>query len=815
MSLAPQLAEQTADLVDRWLADLRTRLASSESIEFRPKQVNDPVWGMIELLPWEVALLDTPLIQRMRGVRQLGLAQLVFPGANHGRLEHLIGVIGAAEEVLRSLRRQIERWNRSSSPQLPLPHITDAQGYAIRMAALLHDIGHGPFSHAIEPVLASESPLGTSTTELDYSWRLELKEAGRALKEIYGLDDDPAVSEVIAVFFVLAPAMWEVFASDKVMTDRQLTADAFQEKVAAAIVGAIKGPGGDHLNAIISSQIDADRLDYLARDAHHAGLEIGFDTARLLSRLEVLRVREDKLASGAVELRSRAANSTDQMFYQIGISAAGFGSFEQMLIGRTFLYDRLYHHHKVRAAEAMAQRLLLVAERDRNKRFDLKEIFLDVEDDTYLRIFAGDVTHGSLAINSVPARALASSILNRRLLNRAFAFRGRFISVATGQSDKEAEANRKTLWLRIVDDLENLEGRYQVGVAIHDAAIACCEAIKTAGVDIESMQRYAARLAEIGPEQIIVDLPDNKAGAIRILARYPDGMLRVPEFSFNPHKWSEAYELQKRTGYVFCPRDVAKIIGLAAKIVFLSRYGATMGKEADGYIKADDAPTSWLQPLIEGGVIDDLAAQFLTHKRQSLVAIRAADLKIPAEWTGEDPDFDVRLAEEIQAALQAGLTADHLEILGRTLASLFAFVDAWFSGGQISADLPSEAALQQKLKDAFIYRDQKVAEGSEMSGGESDLIVDDAVVVENKWASGQPSDPFPSAGMQGRRYAIGINSQIVVVVGAVKVGASQVPSKPSTISVQKITSMDKNRVEIRFLLPYGAPVPSKEKPDRS
>src|SRR5262249_1161743 len=75
--------------------------------------------------------------------------------------------------------------------------------------------------------------------------------------------------------------------------------------------------------------------------------------------------------ASAMELRARAAQSAGNAFYQIGIAASGFGSFEQMLIGRTFLYDRLYHHHKVRAAEAMAQRLMLVAERDRGKRVQL------------------------------------------------------------------------------------------------------------------------------------------------------------------------------------------------------------------------------------------------------------------------------------------------------------------------------------------------------------------------------------------------------------------------------------------------------------
>ena len=82
---APALSADIEQLVRGWLGDLTARLKSHPSPEFQPKQVNDPIWGTIELLSWEVALLDSQLLQRMRGVRQLGLAQLVFPGACHGR----------------------------------------------------------------------------------------------------------------------------------------------------------------------------------------------------------------------------------------------------------------------------------------------------------------------------------------------------------------------------------------------------------------------------------------------------------------------------------------------------------------------------------------------------------------------------------------------------------------------------------------------------------------------------------------------------------------------------------------------------------
>src|ERR1700704_464905 len=140
LQAAPTLLAQTDSLVEGWLSELLEKLGTSNFPEFRPKQVNDPIWGTIELLPWEVALLDTPLLQRMRGIRQLGLAHLVFPSAMYGRLEHMLGAIGAAEAILSALTRQIDRWNRDNKDRT-LPLISPGQRHTVRLAALFHDVG--------------------------------------------------------------------------------------------------------------------------------------------------------------------------------------------------------------------------------------------------------------------------------------------------------------------------------------------------------------------------------------------------------------------------------------------------------------------------------------------------------------------------------------------------------------------------------------------------------------------------------------------------------------------------------------------------
>ncbi|MEQ1613258.1 MAG: HD domain-containing protein [Hyphomicrobiaceae bacterium] len=810
--IAPTLLGEINTLVSAWLPAERLHGG------FRPKQVNDPIWGTVELLPWEVALLDTPLLQRMRGVKQLGLAPLVFPSASHDRLEHQLGVVGATDKMILALSQQIERWNRENATRL-LPAISKWDRYALRLAALLHDIGHGPFSHALEPVLEIDSVLVPEQSNGAASgWREELVLVQAEFKRRYRLNKVPAPSEILSALMILSDAMVALLGSDKVFTERDRSAEELAEFIVAAVVGGVEGPGASHLSAIISSQIDSDKLDYLARDAHHAGLEIGFDTDRLLSRLEVLRVTPENVDASAPELRARAQASSDGVFFQIGIAAAGFGSFEQMLIGRTFLYDRLYHHHKVRAAEAMAQRMMLVAERDRNKRFSLGEIFLKISDDTMLRVFAGEVAHRALPTGSPAAAALAQGILDRDLLHRAFAFRGRLISAPAGFSQENADSHRQFMWRRVVKSLSSLASRYEIGLEIHQLATRCAAALAQADVDRERMEAFVAALAKVGPEQIIVDLPELKAGAIQILARYPNGALKVPEFSFNPVKWSNAYELQKRTGYVFCPRSVLPIIALASRIVFLSRFGVVMSLEADGYIKSGKAVADpWLANLVQAGIIDALANDLLTSKRFSLIQVSPEDLRVPQGWLEVDPDLAVSLSNDINGALQGGLTAEHLLALGEVLASLFAFVDAWYDSGRVTQDLEDEAVLQSRIRDCFKHRGVKTSEGAVMSGGELDLHVADTVLVENKFHEGtrQPDNISRAAGMQGRRYAISLNTQLVVVLLGYKPTGGEFPSKSKAISVHKISADDARRVEIRVTVPYGAVRPSEEKADRS
>jgi len=184
--------------------------------------IKDSVHDYIVLDDLATELLDTPALQRLRHIKQLSTVRLVFPSANHTRLEHSLGVYQLASTVLDQLG------------------IEDDRADHVRAAALLHDIGHGPYGHQTETLIYHRT--GQDHDEID--WLLT--------------DSEREVCQVL---------------------ERH---DVDPERVAALVEGE------DGLGSLISGELDVDRMDYLVRDAHHTGVPYGtIDHGRLAQELRL------------------------------------------------------------------------------------------------------------------------------------------------------------------------------------------------------------------------------------------------------------------------------------------------------------------------------------------------------------------------------------------------------------------------------------------------------------------------------------------------------------------------------------------------
>ena len=181
------------------------------------------------------------------------------------------------------------------------------------------------------------------------------------------------------MLIVISPALRRIIEHPSFPKPSNIRPRALQIQAAILIMGGRSEAYYAALSALISGQVDADKLDYMARDALHSGMPIAFDTSRLLTKLLIIRCTPDNLPSPQTqedEWKIRFARACrKQEYFDVGISPSGVGALEQMLVGRAFLYDRLYYHHKVRAADAMAQRLLLYAGRAREQKFTVSDLF--------------------------------------------------------------------------------------------------------------------------------------------------------------------------------------------------------------------------------------------------------------------------------------------------------------------------------------------------------------------------------------------------------------------------------------------------------
>ena len=250
------------------------------------KVIRDPIHGDIKLEGFFLDLLQAPEIQRLYNIKQLGFTHLVFPGAHHTRLEHSLGTYFLAIKAVDSLNLNYDEKN------------------LVTCAAILHDIGHGPFSHTLESILRSS----LNVDHVDLTEKLILGES--AVFNQYESD----IIDSLCVYKVL----------------KKYNLDHYE------IIKIIRGisQNKNYLSQLLNSTIDVDQLDYIIRDAYYTGVAYGMiDIDRFL---QTLLIRDNNLI----------------------IKKKGIGVVENILMARTLMYSSVYFHKTVRIAELMLSKAI-------------------------------------------------------------------------------------------------------------------------------------------------------------------------------------------------------------------------------------------------------------------------------------------------------------------------------------------------------------------------------------------------------------------------------------------------------------------------
>ena len=249
------------------------------------KIINDPVFGFLNIPEGVLfTILQHPYMQRLNRIRQLGLSFFVYPGAMHSRFLHSLGAMHLMYEAITSLREKGV-------------DITDNEATAAMAAILLHDVGHGPFSHVFEE--AGMLPVGMSHEDISLMMMYEIR--------------DWFSSSLIALPKERAEASAIMNLAIRIFKDEY-------EK--------------HFLHQLISSQLDVDRLDYLCRDSFFCGVTEGsVASARIL---KMMNVKDGRLV----------------------VEAKGIYSVEKFLVARRLMYWQVYLHHTSVAAEQLLIKIL-------------------------------------------------------------------------------------------------------------------------------------------------------------------------------------------------------------------------------------------------------------------------------------------------------------------------------------------------------------------------------------------------------------------------------------------------------------------------
>lgn len=248
----------------------------------------DPIYGHVAISGFEHLIINTPEMARLRRIQQLGLADLAFPGANHTRFEHSVGTMFMADKIARTLG------------------LEEVEISKVRMAALLHDVGHCAFSHVVESILKRNPQYQPVLNGKNF------------------LNHEMFTKHIIANSFHERP---EIVPHAEA---------SFFHEISRIATGDIEGVSKPYLSQIISNDIDADRIDFLLRDSYHTGVSFGLvDVDQIIGSMSF---QNDRIILGG-------NLSYDE---DMALTAA-----ESMLIARAHHYSAIIHNPMTQGARVM------------------------------------------------------------------------------------------------------------------------------------------------------------------------------------------------------------------------------------------------------------------------------------------------------------------------------------------------------------------------------------------------------------------------------------------------------------------------------
>ncbi len=329
-------------------------------------EIRDPIHGPIHILKEEIPIVTHPVFQRLRNIKQLGFSEYVFPGATHSRFIHSIGVMSVGEKIFSKVFHHCKK-----TPDLLRIKET------FKLSCLLHDIGHAPLSHSMEPVMPLFNKLKMPKDFLDS------KNFTR---------DRQATHEDYTIKFIADSSFTTTFKSveESFGVQRKRIADLIRGVTYCSDYFTTEGV--DYfpiLHQLVSGELDCDRMDYLLRDSYFCGVSYGrFDVNWLGDNLETCIINDKAY---------------------LGLSERALLTFEDFLIGRYHMFLMVYFHYRSVCLESLLTKFFLTSTEEHCIPSDIED-YQDYDDHALFKVLkSSDNPYAkSIIANKIPKKLFES-----------------------------------------------------------------------------------------------------------------------------------------------------------------------------------------------------------------------------------------------------------------------------------------------------------------------------------------------------------------------------------------------------------------------
>ncbi len=496
--------------------------------------IKDSVWGMVEFTPMEMAIIDSPVMQRLRGVNQLGFSFLTYPSAEHSRFSHSLGVAHVVKRLLHQTELNVDSQVLGSADlkKIEAANCSEEESRFVIHAALLHDIGHFPFSHVTENAFHHyEKHVFCGIGMEDFTF---------AFSEFLGIQK-PRFAECLSAAIVISDRFFNFY---KTCVYPEAREDDLL-KIALIICGIPPDESSPGISSIIShSNVDADKIDYLSRDSIFCGIPVGIDAARLFYRTMFLNLTSSQLKEFSPE-GFLNASTTQKHFI---INASGIDTIDEIVHARSIMFQRVYRHKTTRLAERLFEQAMLLPK----NKIDALEVWKSSQ---------------SSLLDELPNADIRKKLKYRILPKRSISF---------GKS--QLKKLSKPPITELNSDFYSVVFKEIIGraISLYSSDVLAGENLDEFEAKLSKQASILANLLE--KDKLYTDLPSTECTVAVLSMESIEGnysnknhiilsgkQLGYYKAASKRNQQTEGDGISRKIGYVFCPIEWREIVHLATR----------------------------------------------------------------------------------------------------------------------------------------------------------------------------------------------------------------------------------------------------------